>query len=386
MMKKIRLLSIMFFSLLLLGSNISCSDSETKEIPEIPEVPKTPEEPEIPEGPEEPGTPEEPENPEITELKVLQLNIWHEGTTVPDGFRGIVSIIDQLNPDIVFLCEINNRNGIPFIPRLVNALIGKRKNYYGESLNLGTGILSKFELKNAKAFSNPGSITKASVDIEGQTFVLYSAHLDYTHYECYLPRGYSGTTWKKLDAPVTDVNKILEANRIATRDEAIAAFIVDAEKEIQQKNIVIMGGDFNEPSHLDWQEDTKNLWDHNGVVINWDCSVMLTDAGFIDTYRQMYSDAAKYPGFTFPAGNKNVNISELAWAPDVDERDRIDFIYYYPNKAIELSDIKIVGPSESVYYGKIGKHDAYDEFIEPTGIWPTDHKGNLATFSLKKEE
>jgi len=353
-MIKLKLFSVAIFSLLLFSLNISGENNGMKSVAEVSAK---------------------------KELKVLQLNLWHEGATVPDGYQGIVDIIDQLDPDIVFLCEIRNHGEVPFIPRLINSLGEKGKSYFGDSLKMSVGILSKYEVEDPESLQ---SMIKAKVKVEGQTFAVYSIHLDYTHYECYLPRGYSGTTWKKLDAPVTDVNKILEANRIATRDEAIAAFIVDAEKETKQGNIVIMGGDFNEPSHLDWQKNTKNLWDHNGVVINWDCSMMLTKAGYKDTYRQKYKNAAKYPGFTFAAGTKNVDISKLAWCPDVDDRDRIDFIYYHPNKAIKLTDCKIVGPAESVYYGKIGKHDAHDVFIEPKGIWPTDHKGNLATFTIKK--
>ena len=39
-------------------------------------------------------------------LKVLQLNLWGQGETVPNGVKGIVDIIDQTDPDIAFLCEI----------------------------------------------------------------------------------------------------------------------------------------------------------------------------------------------------------------------------------------------------------------------------------------
>ncbi|MDR2954924.1 MAG: endonuclease/exonuclease/phosphatase family protein [Prevotella sp.] len=321
-----------------------------------------------------------------TELKVFQLNLWHSTSTVPSGYDGAVDIIKQLEPDIVMLCEINNSNNEFFVPKLLKSLRQKGLEYYGESLDMSVGILSKYKLKDFDRFKSPGSMLKASVDINGQTVVIYSAHLDYTHYECYLPRGYSGTTWKKLDAPVTDVDYILVANREATRDEAIANFIVDAKKETDKGNIVIMGGDFNEPSHLDWQENTKDLWDHNGVVINWDCSVMLTEAGYKDSYREIYPDPVKYPAFTFPSANKYVDVSKLAWAPDVDERDRIDFIYFYPNPVISLEDAKIVGPSGSVYFGKQDVHDAEDEFIEPNGVWPTDHKGNMATFVIKASE
>lgn len=70
-----------------------------------------------------------------------------------------------------------------------------------------------------------------------------------THYACYLPRGYSGVTWKKLDAPVTDSAEVEKANRESMRDEAIYHFIEDSKKE--NGNIILLGGDFNEPSHLD---------------------------------------------------------------------------------------------------------------------------------------
>lgn len=320
-------------------------------------------------------------------LRVLQLNIWQEGTMVPNGMEGIAGIIEQISPDVVFLCEIRNYNEEKFMPRLLAALNEKGLDYYGESLDVSVGILSKYKIENPQSVftlddkSRP--MIKGTISINGQNLTLYSAHLDYTHYECYLPRGYSGTTWKKLDTPVTNVQYILEANRLSYRDEAIAAFVEDANTEIEQGNIVIMGGDFNEPSHLDWQENTKNLRDHNGVMIDWDCSVMLAAAGYIDSYREIHPDPVQYPGFTFPSANKNVDISKLAWAPEVDERDRIDFIYYYPVDGIKLEAAKIVGPTESVYYGAIGPHDAKDEFIEPNSIWPTDHKGNLAVFTIQ---
>ncbi|MEA4917824.1 endonuclease/exonuclease/phosphatase family protein [Proteiniphilum sp.] len=314
------------------------------------------------------------------QLKVLQLNIWMEGTVVPDGLSGIVDIIDQIDPDIVLLCEIRNNNNIPFIPKLITRLDRKGKPYYFGDSKGDNGILSKYKLKDVE---QRHSMTKASCEIEGQTFVVYSAHLDASHYECYLPRGYSGTTWKKLEGgPITDANYIYEANMVSSRDEAIDKFVADAQKEIIKGNIVIMGGDLNEPSHLDWQENTKNLWDHNGVVIDWYCSSRMIKSGYKDSYREIYPDPVRYPGFTFPSANKHVTDWQLAWAPEADERDRIDFIYYYPNPLLKLTDARIVGPSGTVYYGKTGPHDADDIFIEPKGIWPTDHKGNLATFTI----
>lgn len=319
------------------------------------------------------------------ELKILQINLWHGTTSVPDGFSGLVSIIEQTDPDVVLLCEVRNQDNWDFISRLVDTLKVAGKIYYGEPTNQSTGIISKYKIDDQQSCCYPdksGPIVKAHITVEDKTLTIYSAHLDYTHYECYLPRGYSGTTWEKLDAPVNDADSVLTANRLSQRDEAIVAFMEDAKTEIAKGNLIFLGGDFNEPSHLDWQADTKELREHNGLIINWDCSVMLTDMGMIDSYRKIYPDAVKYPGFTFPSPNPAVELKKLTWAPEADERDRIDFIYYYPDTSLSLKDAKIVGPSETIIRGKVGSNDSLDEFIIPKGIWPTDHKANLAIFNL----
>lgn len=72
-----------------------------------------------------------------------------------------------------------------------------------------------------------------------------------------MPRGYSGTSWKKIDNPITDESEVLKANRLSFRDESIRTFVQEVQTDIKQGRPVIMGGDFNEPSHLDWQADTK---------------------------------------------------------------------------------------------------------------------------------
>ncbi|NDV60532.1 endonuclease/exonuclease/phosphatase family protein [Bacteroides sp. 519] len=327
---------------------------------------------------------------EKNSFTVLQLNIWHEGSKVPDGYQGILSVLDQADADVVFLCEI--RNPAKFMENILKDLKAKGKQYYGETLGLSVGILSKYKPESiVKSCIVPGdehrAMLKALIPINGQPIYFYSCHLDYTHYECYMPRGYSGTTWKKIDAPVTNEATILEANRLSYRDESIRAFIKDAEAEIKKGYSIVMGGDFNEPSHLDWQADTKNLFDHNGAIVNWDCSVMLHKSGFKDAYREKHPDPIKYPGFTFPAGNKlaeEAKLEILAWAPEADERDRIDFIYYFPvHSALSLQQSVLVGPSETVLRGKIIKKDSKDKFFVPKGIWPTDHKGNLARFKVK---
>lgn len=84
-----------------------------------------------------------------------------------------------------------------------------------------------------------------------------------------------------------------------------------------------MGGDFNEPSHRDWVEANKNLYDHNGMVIPWTVTTLLEDAGFIDSYREIYLTHSPIPGFTYPSDNPLKTPEKLTWAPKADERDRM---------------------------------------------------------------
>ena len=317
---------------------------------------------------------------------VFQLNLWGAGSIVPNGHQGIIDVLEQVNADVVFLCEIH---GNKTISKIVDDLEKRGVHYYGEAFELNVGILSKIKPDSLIACCTiPGNeirtLLKAVINMNGQPVSFYSAHLDHQNYACYLPRGYSGATWKKIDRFVTDEKAVLEANRLSFRDESIRSFLQYVQADLQQGNPVILGGDFNEPSHLDWQANTKDLRDHNGAIINWDCSVLLHEAGFIDTFREKYPNPIRNPGITYPAGNKSAKLEQLTWTPDADEQERIDFIYYFPGRSvISLTNSKLVGPSETVINNKIKRNTSKDRILTPKCIWPSDHKGNLATFKIK---
>ena len=318
-------------------------------------------------------------------IKVLQLNLWGGTSKVSDGYQGFLDLLEEVDPDIVFLCEISG--GQRFVHRVIQDMKQRGKLYYGEAFDLAVGFLSKIHPEKVqKLCTVPGNeertMVKFLVAAGGKEVAFYSCHLDHRHYECYMPRGYSGTTWKKIDKPVTDEQAVLAANRLAYRDESVAAFLEEARKDIACGREVIIGGDFNEPSCLDWQDSTRHLWDHNGAVIHWDCSRMLLDAGFRDAYREKHPDPVRFPGFTFPAGNRHA-LDRLSWAPDADERDRIDFIYYYPAcSSLKLQKCVLVGPRETVLRGRIEENGSEDPIWVPACVWPSDHKGNLAIFAF----
>lgn len=319
---------------------------------------------------------------------VLQLNLWEAGSHVPKGQQGIIDVLSEVNADIVFLCEIH---GNKTVSEIVDKLKKRGIHYYGEAFDLNVGILSKIKPDSlTKCCTIPGNeirtLLKAVIPINGQPVSFYSAHLDHQNYGCYLPRGYNAD-WTKASHPITNESKVLEVNRLSYRDESIRLFLQYVQTDIQKGIPVVIGGDFNEPSHLDWQADTKNLLNHNGAIIHWDCSMMLYKAGFIDTFREKFPDPVQVPGITYPAGNKYAKLEELTWAPEADERERIDFIYYHPGYSkLSLVNSILVGPNETVANNKITKTPSCKYIYTPKGIWPSDHKGNFVTFKIKKSK
>ncbi len=319
-------------------------------------------------------------------VKFLQFNIWQEGTVVPDGFNAIVEEIISNKADIITFSEVRNYKNIAFNEKIVEVLKIKGETYYS-AYSYDSGILSKYPIEHfSEVFPHKddhGSSYKAIINIHGKKIAAYTAHLDYLNAANYLPRGYDANTWKKLSSKINDAQQVLKVNLESKRDEATALIIEDAKREHVNGRFIILGIDFNEPSHRDWKKNTKNLFDHNGLIIPWQNTLLLEKNGWIDAYRKLYPNVLTHPGFTFPAFNTDVPINKLIWAPDADDRDRIDFIFYMKNKNIRLDNIAILGPNTSILNGKMVVEKTQDPFITPKGIWPTDHKAILATFTLK---
>jgi endonuclease/exonuclease/phosphatase family metal-dependent hydrolase len=318
------------------------------------------------------------------EIKVLQLNIWQEGTKVEGGYDALVDELARINADFVMLSEVRNYNDTRFCDRITESLAGKNLRYYS-FYSYDSGLLSKYPITDSTLIfpenGDRGSIYKLTANVKGRKFCVYAAHLDYKNCAYYMVRGYDGSTWDKLSAPETNVDTLLKINTDSRRDDAILRFLEDSRREIAQGSIVFIGGDFNEPSHHDWTEQTKDSADHHGVIIPWTVTTMLEAHGFKDSYRERYPDPVKYPGYTYPADCKNVDVKRLTWAPESDERERIDFIFYYPDPSLQLKESYVHGPKSCIRNSQRMEEQSSDPFITPLNIWPTDHKGVLSVFS-----
>lgn len=320
------------------------------------------------------------------EMKFLQLNIWQEGTMVEGGYDALVDELVRADADFVMLSEVRNYKGTRFCDRITASLAEKGLTYYS-FYSFDSGLLSKYPIKDSVTIfplnNDHGSIYKLKANVDGKDFCVYTAHLDYLDCTYYEVRGYDGNTWNKLPEPVTNVDTLLARNKLSLRDDAIKLFIDDANNEANNGNFVIIGGDFNEPSHLDWTEATKDSADHHGVVIPWTVTTLLDANNYKDAYRIMYPDPVTHPGYTYPADCNGAEIRRLTWAPESDERERIDYIFYHPSANWKIKDAVIYGPKGSIRNSQRVQETSQDKFIEPIDVWPTDHKGLLTVFEVK---
>ena len=265
----------------------------------------------------------------------------------------------------------------------MQSLHEKGETYYS-FYSYDTGLLSRYPITDSLTVfpenGDHGSIYRLTAEMDGKKMAVYTAHLDYLDDAYYNVRGYDGSTWQEIPIPTT-VEEVLERNVVSQRDDAIRIFIEQARKDREAGYTIILGGDFNEPSYQDWTEETKNLYDHHGLVIPWTVPVLLDEAGFVDAYREHYPDLLNYPGFTYPSDNPAKPAEKITWAPKADERDRIDYIWYYPEEGLRVKDAAIFGPKGSIVRSQRVQETSQDKFIEPLDVWPTDHKGVLVTFS-----
>lgn len=320
------------------------------------------------------------------QIRVLQLNIWQEGKSVANGYQHIVDDIANVNADFVTLSEVRNYNNTRFCDRIVASLAEKGLTYYS-FYSYDSAILSKTPIVDSATIfpcvDDHGSIYRLNTYIYNREVAIYTAHLDYLNCAYYAVRGYDANTFSELAKPLTDTVEIMRINRASMRDDATALFIDDARMQLDKGALVFLGGDFNEPSPLDWTIETSNLNDHQGLVIDWTVSGMLARAGYKDAYRIAYPNPVTHPGFTYPADCDLASIKQLAWSPKADDRERIDYVFYYPTKGLKLVNAVIVGPSGSICRAQRTPSASLDSFITPKTKWATDHKGVLITFTIE---
>jgi endonuclease/exonuclease/phosphatase (EEP) superfamily protein YafD len=256
-------------------------------------------------------------------LKILTLNAWKDGGKVSDGLDKIAYQIKRSEADIVLLQEAGH-----------NALnLGRMTGmYFSISHGASTAILSRFPLlRKFQSFNSAGAV----IHVGDETIGIVSIHL--TSYS-YGP--YYACLDQKPDAQV-----MAAENRV--RGYEIEKELKLIQDQFSATDSIIIGGDFNSPSHLDWVEKTKTQ--HCGRVIPYLVTQKLEEASFKDVYREVHPDPEASPGLTWsPVEKLNGGNPE--------PQDRIDMIHYRGR----LSPVRA------------------EVFLDDADRWPSDHAGVLA--------
>ena len=316
----------------------------------------------------------------MTTLTVIQLNAWMSGTMVPDGINRIAQIIKGTAADVVILCEVTTA-----ATDAITKALGS--GWYGIGDDARNGIIARWQVTPTE---RSVCHLRGTVAHPARPISVYSIHLEYTYYAPYLVRGYGGLSprhpatagygWGPMPRPLLEAADLRDVNLLSGRPEWSDRIAAAMRTEADAGTLVLAGGDFNEPSDLDWTTEMMYLYEHRGVTKVWESAPLFRKRGFVDAYREKYPDPVAHPGLTWPASVADAEIGTLTTTPLADMRDRIDFIYHDPKQST-LADIQIIGPPQSVRHTvRVNDVDA-DDFMAPAAAWPSDHRGHVARFT-----
>jgi exodeoxyribonuclease III len=193
----------------------------------------------------------------------------------------------------------------------------------------------------------------ALIDVNGRTVALFNVHFHDAPYQPY----------QLLSIPYGDYPFIkTEAEAVKFASEArgqAMTLLLDEIKANESADAMVITGDFNEPSFLDWTEGAVKTG-LQPIAVTWPATKTLADIGFVDTFRAMFPDPATKPGMTWTP-------TTAPTAKD-DHHDRIDFVLARA-KALKVLSAGIVGE----------KAPEADIVVSP---WPSDHRASVATIEF----
>jgi endonuclease/exonuclease/phosphatase family metal-dependent hydrolase len=277
-------------------------------------------------------------------LNVMVFNIEDGGTLV--SFAKVVEAIKASGADVVGIEEAQGH-----IPRLAR-LLGWP--YYSTRYQ----VVSRFPL-----IDPPGSrgVYLLVEPQPGKVVAMMNVHLPSDPYGPYWVR--DGSTAAKVIALEKKV-----------RLPAIQAQLAALPSLLAHQIPAFLTGDFNSPSYLDWTPAAVGTRHYDGgkkpwpkYALEWPVSKAVVDAGFRDSFRDVYPDPVANPGLTWWAKKPHVSVSDENFGP-LDVKDRIDYVYAAGASATTASRIvgESGGPQVSVS-------------VSP---WPSDHRGVVSSFDI----
>jgi hypothetical protein len=258
-----------------------------------------------------------PGEPQPIDLEIFVYNVEYGGDESTDD------VIREIDADLVGVLESYNR-----LPEIAEST---GYPFHNTSLQ----ILSKFPIHEPSGADG----RYAFIEVRpGEVIAFFNIHLDYVRY---------GPKLLRNGVPVREVIASEDEVRLSSLEVPLAQ-MADL---IEQGYPVFFTGDHNEPSSLDYTEETVGTRPRIDEPIPWPVSEAILAAGFRDTYREIHPDPLADPGIT----HKGVG-------------DRIDYLY-------------AAGPSETLDSRLVGEEGGrgVDVGFDP---WTSDHRAVLSSFEV----
>jgi exonuclease III len=258
----------------------------------------------------------------MTKLSLMSINLEYGGELTIKGIKykknsnyynkfinQYIKFISKYNPDVIAFQEIafrntNNTNNTRNTHTTAYFISNKLNYYYYESKKKNElAIASKYPIQK---IIDKKLYCGIEIKINNKLFRIFNLHLNdepCTYYSL------QNIPYNNTPNNLTPI----EASKLSSDDKLP---VLKNIMKYSNKNTIIMG-DFNEPSHLDWN---KKAVKHNIIpcIVKWQSSSYLYYNNFIDIVRQKYKCNVRYPMNTCDV-IRNENI--------INPPTRIDFIY-----------------------------------------------------------
>ncbi|MGW1890710.1 HAD-IA family hydrolase [Streptomyces sp. NPDC002004] len=299
------------------------------------------------------------DEPLVRSLRVMSWNLWLGGTSI-DGHRDKqLKVLLDADVDVVGLQETLATSA----QELAEAL-GWDHHRAGDNL----GILSRYPITGRLGAPDPGfyGATGARIrlddrqhgaDAAPQEIVLWSAHLGYTPYGPY-DACFDGLEEDRLIA------REEESGRLGQIRDILRDLAPDLARSATTP--VLLVGDFNAPSHLDWTAAAAPAHGGRGPVA-WPVTLAAEAAGLRDSYREAHPDPVLDPGVTWSP----IHPVHEDGSGRPEPQDRIDFVLCAGDR-LEVNDSTALTSGNVRHWPDVAANE-----------WPSDHAAVVTTFGLR---
>jgi len=242
-------------------------------------------------------------------VRVMSFNIWAGGEAGGQPLSQTAAVVRAANADVVGLQETEGRSSADQSAVDNVARLAKMLGWHFVSQGGRTSVISRYPITGTTR-------NRWGVEVRlptGQSVVLFNAPCPASPYQPYQLLNIPDGKGRFLET----AEQAVEAAKDA-RGELLKRILAEL-KSVLPTTPVLVTGDLNEPSHLDWTPEVA-MAGRCPLAVPWPTTTAVTELGLIDSFRAVHCDPVAAPGFTWTPTTEPTDPS--------DRHDRIDFVFY----------------------------------------------------------